>query len=95
MSDRLVTIATFGSVAQANIAGLRLKTEGIRFFITDGIIAEAHYGPMAAFAKLQVIEDDAERALSALQADNAPQISEEEWRAGGGDEDFEPEVDGG
>jgi len=70
---RLVTVATFDNSAEAHAAWSQLDTAGIRATVTDAEVVSQlwHIGALNG-VKLQVAEEDAERAATAL---------------GGGDED--------
>ncbi len=64
----LVTIATFSYPAQAHVARTKLETEGILAFVADDnlIAADWLYSNAVGGVKLQVSEQNAERALEIL-----------------------------
>ncbi len=67
---QLVTIATFDTVTEAQMAKNMLEAEGIEAFLADEHSARGA-GPLirpAASPKLQVAEDQAERATQLLEA---------------------------
>lgn len=75
MSDKLVTIANFvftpDPVSQAELAKIKLETEGIRCFLSGKNFIGVHWlcSAVAGGVKLQVKESDAKRALEILQTD--------------------------
>jgi hypothetical protein len=78
MSDRLVTIASFASTLEAQMAKNLLETEGIPALVGGELIAEAFSGG-AGEAQLQVRAQDAPRAVSLL-ADVAAKASlDDDW----------------
>ncbi len=70
MSNAFVTIATFASPVDAELAKMRLKAEGISVFLanslTSGMLIHL---PDLASTRLQVKEKDAEQAVAILQSD--------------------------
>jgi len=71
MADRLITIATFDEPLKANMAKIKLESEGIGCFLagenfvaTYWLLANAEHG-----IKLQVKKSEAERALEILGTD--------------------------
>lgn len=79
MPGRLVTLATFDTVAQAYIAKGELEAVGIRAFVTDEETVGMLWHAAAALGgvKVQVAEEDAERADALLaeyfgSADDGP-----------------------
>lgn len=71
MADRLITIATFDEPLKANMAKIKLESEGIGCFLagenfvaTYWLLANAERG-----IKLQVKKSEAERALKILGTD--------------------------
>jgi len=77
MSEKLITIAEFGSPIEAHLMRIRLEEEGIECFIIDELIPLwfAPIGTGDFSVKLQVQESDKDRALQILhnkQPDNNP-----------------------
>lgn len=98
-SAELVTLATFDNSAEASIVRNQLEAAGIRTFLADdATIGMAwHLGVAVGGVKLQVAEQDAERALAELESLDAAPIGEDEWRTGASgdrlDADAEDEED--
>ena len=74
--DRLMTVATFQSLIQAELAQSVLEGEGIRSFLADGETVNMAWWMSGAVGgiKLQVAEPDllaAERALNSREGQNA------------------------
>jgi hypothetical protein len=88
MPSKLVTLATFGNPAEAAIARNHLAAEGIRAFLADeDTVAMAwHLGNAIGGIKLQVADDDAERAISILETNDPNPIADDEWRSAGSGE---------
>ena len=76
MPDRLVTVATFWSSGEANLAKNRIEEAGLRVVITDDMTTGMDWLLTNAIGgiKLQVMEHDAEAALAALEG-NEPATS--------------------
>jgi len=94
MSDKLVTIATFPNAMLAAVARNRLEDEGIRAFTNDGANASVLFGGGVEAVKLEVTEEDAERALEVLDEEAEDEPAEgafTEVPPGPGPEDLEPE----
>lgn len=75
--ERLVTVETFTSPWEAQLARARLEAEGIDSMVADEHVVRLDWAISNAVGgvKLRVREEDAERALAALQADVAlPEI---------------------
>ena len=68
MAD-LITIATFNEPIEANLARIQLESEGIPAYLADEATVGIawHLGTAIGGVKLQVSEDDAQRALSVLE----------------------------
>jgi len=68
--DRLVTIATYQFAPQGELARALLEGEGIRAFLMDANTVNADWflGNALGYAKLQVLESQAEAALKHLEA---------------------------
>jgi hypothetical protein len=68
MSEKLITIATFGNAVEANLARNRLETAGIRAFLADADTVDMAWQLTGAVGgiKLQIPEGDEEVALSLL-----------------------------
>jgi hypothetical protein len=87
----LVTVAVFGTPAEAMIAKNRLEVDGIRALVADETTVGMawHLGTAVGGIKLQVVQDDAELALSILESNEAVSISEEQWASHGADDESE------
>lgn len=86
MSKRMVTIATFDQAAKARIAQNVLKEAGIPATVADETIVAMDWLLSNAVGgiKVQVWEEDAERAVAALErelGDDPDPVSEEELAA--------------
>lgn len=66
MQDKLITIARFKMVEQADMAKAILSQEGIECFLAGEHFAAQHYGNIGE-VQLQVLEQNAERAITILQ----------------------------
>jgi hypothetical protein len=85
MAGNLVTIRTFSSNVEANLARTLLERAGIPAVLTDELTSGDVWRLSSAVAaiKLQVAEEDRERALACLDSDDEPagsQLSEQESR---------------
>jgi hypothetical protein len=69
MPGQLVTIATFDLVPKARLAQNTLEKAGIKSVVTDENIVAMDwlFGNAVGWVKLQVLEEDAERAVAALE----------------------------
>ena len=69
MAGRLVTIATFDQAGQAHIAKNALEAAGLRAVLTDEAIVAMDWLLSNAVGgiKVQVLEEDADRAVSVLE----------------------------
>ncbi|MFH0888307.1 MAG: DUF2007 domain-containing protein [Planctomycetota bacterium] len=69
MSEKLITVAEFGSPIEAHLVRIRLEEEGIECFIADEYIPLwfAPIGTGDFSVKLQVQESDKDMALQILQ----------------------------
>jgi hypothetical protein len=87
VAQKLVTVAVFGTPAEAMIAKNRLEVDGIRALVADETIVGMawHLGSAVGGIKLQVAQHDAELALSILEGNEAVAISEAEWASHGAD----------
>lgn len=66
MPDEMVTIARFNFPVEAQMARLRLESEGIEAFIAGNAISQM-VDPSGIYGiRLQVREEDAERAMAIL-----------------------------
>lgn len=65
----LVTIATFSTPVEAEMAKLKLESEGIMCFLADETLSSfaPHYTYMSGGVRLQVVEEDARRAIELLR----------------------------
>ncbi len=80
MSKKLVTIATFDYIGEAQIAKLTLASKGIDCFLADEFMGT--YAPYAIGGiKLQVWDSDAERAEEVLREWEASASVEEKESA--------------
>jgi predicted Zn-ribbon and HTH transcriptional regulator len=80
--DDLVTIATFSHPTEAYVPKSRLEAEGIPSFVADAATIDTYwlYSNAIGGAKLQVREQDAERALEILNLEADPTgLMEEEF----------------
>ncbi len=70
MSERLVTAGTFGTPIEASIVRSHLEAEGIRAFVADeATVGMAwHLGTAVGGVKVQLAEDDVERAVCVIEA---------------------------
>ncbi len=69
MSDKLVTIATFGDSIEADLAKQLLADFGIDSVVTGRHAANVYCGlPAVAAIKLQTLESQSEKALEILQS---------------------------
>ncbi|MEP3479989.1 MAG: hypothetical protein ABJZ55_12135 [Fuerstiella sp.] len=101
MSDKLVTVATFSTPVEAAIGRNALEADGVRAFLADNaIVGMAWYlGGAVGGIKLQVADEDAERAISIFEATDIVVITEDDWRSdetgevfdAGDDDDVEDE----
>ncbi|MHC4238473.1 MAG: putative signal transducing protein [Planctomycetota bacterium] len=67
MADRLVTVARFTDLAQADLARHRLADSGINSIVTGQNAANVYAGLGVAAAELQVFESQAREALKILE----------------------------
>jgi hypothetical protein len=65
---QLITIATFDTVTEAHMAKNMLHTEGIEAFLADEYAVRGRGNRPEGLPKLQVSEDQAERATQLLHA---------------------------
>ena len=73
MSRDLVTIAHFNTVIEADMAKSQLDAEGILAFVVNaGAVGVMPYLGPSGGVRLQVAEDDAERAREVLGFGGAP-----------------------
>ena len=91
MSERLVTIATFGEPTEANIVRSRLEADGIRAWLADEATVGVawHLATAVGGIKLQVAEADVGRAVAVLEASRSASITEDERQSGRGDDHLE------
>jgi hypothetical protein len=83
MSDRFVTIASYASTPEAEMAKNLLETEGIAAFLAGEMTASTltAFAGAAAEVRLQVREEDAARAVSLLATASAGATLDEDWEA--------------
>lgn len=95
MMLQLVTISTFPTPIEANIAKNRLENEGVPSFVNDEATVGIawHLGNALGGIKVQVAEKDAERARSILADGQRPEITRED--RGADDQDRQANVDDG
>jgi len=92
----LVTIAAYNSTPEAQLAKNLLESEGIPAFLTDDATADMlHLTSPFGEAKIQVTEENAERALAILRTAEQQHVDAVN-RAGAGaeDEDEGPDTEG-
>ncbi|MDM8001207.1 MAG: DUF2007 domain-containing protein [Dehalococcoidia bacterium] len=79
-ANDLVTIATFSHPTEAYVPKSRLEAEGIPSFVADARTIDTYwlYSNAIGGAKLQVRQEDAEKALEILSLRAEPTISMEE-----------------
>jgi hypothetical protein len=95
MPDKLVTVAMFNTLVEANISRDRLDAEGIRAVLADAATVGMAWHLTTALGgiKLQVMTADANRAISILETGNAAPISEGQSWPEDIEEDFKQEID--
>jgi len=82
MTEKWVTLATFTTVAEASVVRKQLKTDGVDAVINEDS-AEGfshHLGLAVSGIKLQVADDDFERAIEILDANDREPFVEDDWR---------------
>ena len=69
MSGKLVTIATFDQAAKARLAQNALTEAGIKAAVADEAVVTMDWllGPAVGFIKLQVMDEDSDRAVNVLE----------------------------
>jgi hypothetical protein len=74
MAGKLITIATFENTTEAQVAKNALEAEGIRAVLGDEMTVDLFWNLSNAISgvKVQVLEDDAERALAVLEKELGP-----------------------
>jgi hypothetical protein len=95
MSGKLATVGTFSTSTEASIVRNHLEADGIRTFLADEAIVTVawHLGTAVGGVKLQVAEDDVERALAVIESHGAASIAEGEWHSEQTDDDPQEELD--
>jgi hypothetical protein len=98
MSNDFVTVATTSTPTEASLIRNHLEAEGIRVFLSDeAAVGMAWYlGNAIGGVKVQVADEDAERAFEILDEHDPVPLSEEDWKTvsdfeSGWDEDEEEE----
>jgi hypothetical protein len=83
VADQFVTVATYSLPYEAELAKNLLETEGIESFLTGGLTADTLFGNagLADQVRLQVREDDAQRAAGLLAVHAASVDADWEERA--------------
>jgi len=79
----VVNVKTFDTIIDANISMGRLKAEGVECWLADEHIIQTDmlYIPAIGGIKLQVNEEDAEKALAILATDYSDlPLSDEDWQ---------------
>jgi hypothetical protein len=78
MADKLITIANFIEPFQADLARVKLESEGIRCFLAGENFAATYWLLSGADRgiKLQVRQSEAERALEILSSEEGPGFRE-------------------
>ena len=83
MSDRLVTVATYQFLPEAEAARMFLQEEGVRVFLADAETVNMDWllGNAIGNIKLQVASSEAERASGLLKelGERAQERAETEW----------------
>ena len=77
MPEKLITIATYGNIIEANLAKIKLDSQGIECFLADEN-AVAIYSGAVGEIKLQVRQSDAVEALEILKRIELPPDDYEE-----------------
>jgi hypothetical protein len=74
MSDKIATLATFGSVGEAHLAKNLLESEGVKCFLADEASVDTlwYVGSALGGVKLMVPQDQVERAERILDHEDAP-----------------------
>jgi uncharacterized paraquat-inducible protein A len=69
MSDKLITVRTFQTLTEAEMARMLLESEGLRVFLLDTGIVNFNWflGNAVGYIKLQVPESEAQRAVELLE----------------------------
>lgn len=95
MPEKLATVGTFSTPTEANIVRNHLEADGIRAFLADeAIVGMAwHLGTAVGGVKLQVAEDDVERALAVIESHGAASIAEGEWQSDHADDAPQEKLD--
>ncbi len=77
MGEKLITIATFSQAIEAHLCKTKLEAEGIACFIADEHIVSMNwlYSNAVGGVKLQVKEENAEKALAILRQESASRDS--------------------
>jgi len=80
MTDKLVTLATFGSPVEARIVCNRLEAEGVQAFLAGESSGSTlwHVGTALGGVKLEVAEKDYDRAAKLLEAGQKP-VTAGDW----------------
>ena len=80
MSQQLVTIARYRDLPSAGLAQSILESAGIRCFLDNQFMVGINwlYSNALGGVKLQVMEQDAGRAIELLKVQSEPSISDEE-----------------
>jgi hypothetical protein len=83
MSDRFVTVATYGLALEAEMAKNLLETEGVASFLEGELSATAFVGnsSLGGLIRLQVSERDAARAAGILAASAAEATLDDDWES--------------
>ncbi|QDV51822.1 putative signal transducing protein [Gimesia fumaroli] len=82
MSNDFVTVATLNTPTEASLVRNQLEAEDIRVFLSDEeAVGMAWYlGTAIGGIKVQVAEEDAERAFAILDEHDPVPITEEDWK---------------
>lgn len=93
MSDKLVTVATFSTLTEATIAKNKLEDAGLNVFLADVATVQVawHLSEAIGGIKLQVIDVDADRAVSLLESGDTLPIGESQSSPDEKCDDFKPE----
>lgn len=97
MNEELVTIATYPTPAEAEVARVALEAEGITAFVTNDNLVGMTWilGNAVGYVKLLVAAPSAERATRILEAhfDNWSQVDAEPWNCPRCGEDVDAQFD--
>ena len=67
MESSLVTVATFSYAPEMGLVRSKLESEGIQCYVKDELVSQTYIQNAVGGMKLQVKEEDAERALEIIE----------------------------